>query len=118
METDTSITLAFKAPPTDIDAYLTAMHARKDYTLVRPTKGCPQPSSEQAPVREPPPPSAEMWSAPAIFEPCAPVEQWQMYSDEWTTPGTTVVSIYRQKGIHPSGTETVNVLFTLSGHNL
>lgn len=118
METDTSITLAFKVPLADIDTYLTAMHARKDYTLVRPTNDCPPPPSEQTLMREPPPPSAEMWSDSGIFEHCAAVEQWQMYSDEWTTPGTTVGTLYRQADIHPSRTETVNVLFTLSGHNL
>lgn len=118
METDTSITLAFKAPLADIDTYLTAMHARKDYTLVRPANDCPPLPSGQTLVREPPPPSAETWSDSGIFERCAAVEEWQMYSDEWTTRGTTVGTLYRQVGVHPSGTGAINVLFTLSGHNL
>ncbi|MGB3520402.1 MAG: hypothetical protein WBA50_02860 [Mycobacterium sp.] len=118
METDTSITLAFKAPLADVDSYLTAMHARKDYTLVRPANDCPAPGSGQTLVREPPPPSTEMWSDSGFFARCAAVEQWEMYSDEWTTPGTTVGTLYRQAGVHPGGTEVINVLFTLSGHNL
>lgn len=118
METDTSVTLAFKAPLADIDTYLTAMHARKDYTLVRPANDCPPPPSGQALVREPPPPSSEVWSDSGIFERCAALEQWDMYSDEWTARGTTVGTLYRQAGIHPSGTDAINVLFTLSGHNL
>ncbi|KLO29100.1 hypothetical protein ABW16_11110 [Mycolicibacter heraklionensis] len=118
METDTSITLAFKAPRADIDSYLAAMHARRDYTLVRPVNGCPPPPSGQTLVREPPPPSPEMWSVSGIFERCAALEQWEMSSDEWTTRGTTVGTLYRQAGLHPSGTETINVLLTLSGHNL
>ncbi|WP_067974326.1 hypothetical protein [Mycolicibacter icosiumassiliensis] len=118
MESDTSITVAFKAPLADIDTYLTAMHARKDYTLVRPANDCPPPPSGQTLLREPPPPSPELWSDSGIFERCAAVEQWQMYSDEWTTPGTTVGTLYRQADIHPGGTEPINVLFTLSGHNL
>lgn len=84
METDNHITLAFKAPLADIDTYVTAMHARRDYTLVRPANGCPSPLSGQPLVREPPP-STELWSDSGVFERCAPVEQWQMYSDEWTT---------------------------------
>lgn len=118
METDTSITLTFKAPLPDIDTYLTAMHARKDYTLVRPANDCsPTPSGETL-LREPPPPSPEVWSDSGIFERCAALEQWQMYSDEWTTPGTTVGTLYREASVHPSNTELINVLFTLSGHNL
>lgn len=118
METDTSITLAFKAPVADVDAYLTAMHARKDYTLVRPANDCSAPSSGETLLREPPPPPPEVWSDSGIFERCATLEQWQMYSDEWTAPGTTVGTLYRQSGMHPGGAEPINVLFTLSGHNL
>ncbi|OBH16333.1 hypothetical protein EHH44_11985 [Mycolicibacter terrae] len=118
IETDTSISLAFKAPLADVDTYLTAMHARKDYTLVRPANDCPPAPSGQTPVRQPPPPSAEMWSDSGVFERCAAVEQWQMYSDEWTTRGTTVGTLYRQAGIHSSNTGAVNVFFTLSGHKL
>ncbi|MGV0626017.1 hypothetical protein [Mycolicibacter minnesotensis] len=118
MESDATITLAFKAPPADVDTYLAAMHAHKGYTLVQPANDCPPQPRGQTLVGEPPPPSVELWSDSGLFERCAVVEQWQMYSDEWTLRGTTVGTLYRQAGIAASGAEPINVLFTLSGHNL